>query len=132
MYVLYINCIHSIESITPWCSKQTITKAVLEKQETRQRRVREALEGSSYKEADKVWLFFETSESLCLRENFSGEFEKSKLYKKLYSTAQIFSSVFDTSLLPDFSLKVKNQDILKAGLIDVEQALIMIKEKASK
>lgn len=108
---LYVSCVFKILQIgktTPideWCSKITVTKAILEKSKTRQARIRESLAGSNYKEADKAFIFFETKEKVCLLENFNGVFYEDAMFKKLFSTAEIFDNVFNTDILINFAHK---------------------------
>lgn len=110
VYDAYINCCNSInfisnENIHDWCSKKTITKAVLYPERTNEARIKEAIEGKHVKEGDKIYVFFQRPEKITLLENYSGEIDNHTLYKKVYKTLEIFSTVMDIGVFPNFSLK---------------------------
>lgn len=107
LYVDYANIINTISSdnINEWSSKKTITKAILNPERTNEQRVKDALKGKSVEEGDKIYIFFETEEKLTLVENFNGEYSKKKLFNKLYKTLEIFDTLIDVSVFPNFSLK---------------------------
>ncbi len=111
LYQKYANEILNLTSIDDWCSKVTITKAVIGKDATRQAKIRSALEGSDWTEGDKVYLFNRTSDELCLKQNFDGTYDADTLLGKLYDTLTIFETVIDVSLIPNFNLK-RNKDLL--------------------
>lgn len=107
LYSDYVNVIGAIgrEDVGSWCSKKTITKAVLHPQRTNEARIKEALGTKHVEEGDKVFVFFETPEKLTLKENYNGIIDKPTLYKKLYKTLEIFNTVLDISVFPNYSLK---------------------------
>lgn len=98
--------------ITQWSSKKTITKAVLNPQRTNEQRVLDALKGEHIQEGDKVLMFFETPEKLCLAKNYKGVYDKDKLYEKLYKTVKILEPVLDMAQFPNYKLK-KNKKTLE-------------------
>lgn len=110
-YLSKINDISNIKDIGPWCFKATVTKKVLEPSTTFNRKVLEAIGNNPVSEGDKVYLFFKEDGSLCLRENFNGDFDRAKLYGKLRDTLEVFGNVFDVELFPDLTLK-RNSDLL--------------------
>ncbi len=110
-YLKYVHTILNLKDITDWCSKKTITKAVLNPERTQEERISAALKGSDYKEGDKAYMFFKTETELCLREKFDGAYDKDILLGKLHDTLSIFGTVIDADLFPNFTLK-KNQSML--------------------
>lgn len=111
IYQQYAHEIKDIRDIGRWCSKKTITKSILKPERTNEQRVLDALTGVNISEGDKVYMFFKHEDELCLREHFDGIYDKDKLYKKLYKTLDIFNTVLDTELFPDYSLK-RNKELL--------------------
>lgn len=111
-YLRYAKETLSLTDISQWCSKHTVTKAVLKGKGTAQVRLREALKGKPVQEGDKFYVFFETPEKRCLLENFTGVYDSSILLGKLYDTLCIFETVFDVKSIPNLTLK-KNSKILK-------------------
>jgi DNA polymerase elongation subunit (family B) len=105
--------IESIKDITPWCFKVTVTKKVLDPQATFQKKILAAIGSHPVSEGDKVYLFFKEDGSLCMREDFNGEFDKKVLLGKLRDTMDVFGNVFDVELFPDLTLR-RNQDLLSA------------------
>lgn len=111
-YGLYAREIMNIKDITPWCTKKTITDKVLNGTRTNETKVVDAVGDADYREGDKIYVFFKSDKTLCLRENFDGDYSKDALLKKLYDTAKIFETVIDISIFPNYSLK-KNKKALE-------------------
>lgn len=105
LYLSYVRQIVNLKDISDWCSKKTVTKAVLTSERTNEVRVRKALEGTTVQEGDKIYTFFKTPEELCLRENFDGTYDTDALLSKLKDSLGIFSTIIQPDLFPDFSLK---------------------------
>jgi DNA polymerase elongation subunit (family B) len=112
LYFKYVSQILKIDDISDWCSKYTITKAVLTGKETVQVRIREALKGHPVQEGDKVYQFFKTPETRCMLQDFDGTYDVSILLGKLYKTLCIFQTVIDVKAIPNLTLK-RNQVLLK-------------------
>lgn len=108
-YHKYVYKAGNIEDITPWCSKKTITKAVLEAKDTTQKRIKAALDDKVLQEGRKVYMFNVDKDTMCLRENFDGTYCRTKMYRRVYDTMKIFKDVIDVDLLPNFSLR-RNSD----------------------
>jgi DNA polymerase elongation subunit (family B) len=124
LYDYYMDFVYSIdsinrESIKYWCSKKTITKAVLHPQRTTEQRIKDAIT-KPVEEGDKIRVFFETPKKLTLLENFNGTIDKPTLYKKLYKTMDIFATVVDVGVFPNFSLK-RNEKRLEANRIEIRK-----------
>jgi hypothetical protein len=116
---LYQDCVReicNIKDISEYCSKKTITKAVLEPKRTNEQRVKDALFGTPVQEGDKVYMFFKTETELCLQENFSGVYDQDTLLEKLFKTIKIFETVIDIKPMLNFTLK-RNKKLL-AELLD--------------
>lgn len=106
-YMDYVNSICNISSgeISEWCSKKTITKAVLKPERTNEQRIKEAIGQKEVNEGDKIFVFFEECDKLCLVENFNGKYCRKTLHKKLFKTLEIFSTLLDVSIFPNYALK---------------------------
>ena len=72
---------------------------------TTEQRIKEAIGGRKVEEGDKIYVFFEEPEKLTMLEDFKGVYCKKTLLKKLYKTLEIFDTLIDVSLFPNFSLK---------------------------
>lgn len=115
VYESYVEEILNVQDIKRWSSKKTITDKVLNNDRTNEVQVRNAIAGTDYREADKVWLFYKSDETLCLAEKFDGDYNKVRLLKKLYMTSQVFESVLPVDdIFINYSLK-KNQKLLVAS-----------------
>ena len=112
LYMQYAKEILTLKDISQWCSKHTVTKAVLTGKGTAQVRLREALKGRKVQEGDKFYTFFKTPEERCLLENFEGQYDDSILLGKLYDTLSVFETVLDIGAIPDLTLK-RNKSILE-------------------
>ena len=78
-----------------------------------EQKIVDAIEDTEYKEGDRVWLFFKEDGTLELCENFTGEYDKMALVKKLYNTAKLFWPVLGKEVFINYSLK-KNKELLNA------------------
>lgn len=111
LYYKYAQEVLALHDISEWCSKKTVTKAVLNPERTNERRVADALEDSEATEGDKVYMFYKTPTELCLREKFDGTYDVDTLLDKLYSTLTIFETVLHIDLYPNFTLQ-RNRELL--------------------
>lgn len=112
LYLRYARQALNLTDISEWCSKHTVTKAVLEGSGTAQVRLRESLRGRRVQEGDKFYTFFKSPEVRCLQENFDGIYDSSILLGKLYDTLKVFKTVIDIGSIPDLTLK-RNRKILE-------------------
>lgn len=113
IYNKYVKEVLNITDIKRWSSKKTISSKVLTNERTNEVQIRNAIAGSEYKEADKIWLFFKSDDTLCLAENFDGDYNREKLLKKLYMTVQVFENVLPVKdLFINYSLK-RNKKLLE-------------------
>lgn len=117
-YETYVNEICTLTDISQWCSKKTITKAVLNAERTNESRVMDAVEDvEGLQEGDKVFVFFDTLTSLCQDTNFKGKYSRKKLLEKLYKTAKIFENVLDVKQFTNYALKSNQKKLLERGLL---------------
>jgi hypothetical protein len=76
-------------------------------------KVMDALKGSNYTEGDRFFTFFKEDDTLCLVENFDGNYNKDRLYKSIHDTVSVFDTVLDVkTLFPNYALK-KNKKLLE-------------------
>jgi len=113
IYAKYVKDALDMKDIKRWCSKKTITSKVLKPERTNEQKVLDALEGKNFQEGDKIWVFFKQDESLCLYEDFDGDYHKEKLLEKIFKTARVFGEILPVNeLFPNLKLK-KNRDLLE-------------------
>ena len=116
LYHDYVREIHNIDNINRWSFKRTITETLYSSARTNETKVLDAIADAETQTGDKVFLFYDTEDNLVLADNWTGQHSISRLLKKLYDTAQVFETVYDTKILPNYSLKRKNQAELQAFL----------------
>lgn len=97
--------------IEDWCSKKTVTKAVLTSTRTNETRVLDALQGEHFQEGDKIRVFFETPTKLTLDKNYKGIYCKDTLLGKLHATVKVLSPVLDMTKFLNYKLK-KNKGLI--------------------
>ena len=103
----------NITDITRWSSRKTFSSTMLESERTNETKVMDALKGSNYVEGDRFYTFYLPDDSLCLAENFTGGYNKTRLLKNLFDTISIFDTVLPVKeLFPNYSLK-RNQKLLE-------------------
>lgn len=113
IYNKYAKKITQITDITDWCTKKTITKAILNPERTNEQKVADIIEDEEYiQEGDKIYTYFKKDKSLGLRDNFDGDYCEETLLDKLYKTLKIFSTVLDIDLIPNYKL-ARNKDLLE-------------------
>jgi len=113
IYEKYIKEALAVTDLKRWSSKKTISEKVLTSDRENEAKLRRAIEGSEYTEGDKVYVFYKKDKELCLVENFDGDYDETKLLKRLHDSSKIFDNVIDTkSRFINYSLK-KNQEKLK-------------------
>lgn len=120
---LYNNMAYEIMTltdITRFCSKKTVTEAVLHGSRANETKVLDALKGSEYQQGDKIHVYFDTNDNVKLASNWQQDHNVDRLLKKLHDTLKVFSTVLDVTRFPNYSLK-KNKTYLNV-LVDVRRA----------
>lgn len=112
LYDNYAKEILNISDINRWCSSKNITKAVLTSDRTNEIKIREAIKGLGYKEGDRINVFFDIDDSLCLNSNYSGTYSIERLLEKLFKTVKVFENILDIKAFPNYKLK-KNKKALE-------------------
>lgn len=113
LYMEYVKEAMNVSDIKKWCSRKTISSTMMESTRSNETKVMDAIKGSNYVEGDRCWVFYKSDDSLCLAENFDGDYNKTRLLKNIHDTVSIFDTVLDVkALFPNYSLK-KNQKLLE-------------------
>lgn len=108
VYNKYVQEIKNVDNIKRWSSRKTLSSTMMESERANETKVIDAIKGSNYKEGDRFFTFYKNDDSLCLAENFDGDYNRKRLFKQLYDTASIFDTVLPTKeLFTNYSL-VKN------------------------
>jgi DNA polymerase elongation subunit (family B) len=112
IYYKYIREVkYGIKDIKRWCSKKTITDKIFTSERSNETKVKDAIQGSNYREGDKVWTFFKSDGSLCLMENYNGDYDKDSMYKKVFRSAEFFTNVIPADLFTNYSLKRSKKEL---------------------
>lgn len=113
IYHRYIKEALNVQDIKRWAGKKSISEKVLSSDRLNESKIRDAIAGTEYSEGDKVYCFFREDESLCLVENFTGEYDKMVLVEKVFKVAQVFKNIMNTKeLFLNYSLK-RNKKLLE-------------------
>ena len=113
IYNKYVQEIMDIQDIKPWSARKTISSTMMESQRTNETKVIDAIKGSNYVEGDRCFVYYRNDDSLCLAENFDGQYNRTRLLKNLYDTISIFDTVLPVKeLFINYSLK-KNYKLLE-------------------
>ena len=109
-YILYDGKKIKIKGSSLKASTKSSTK--IKSDRANETKVIDAIKGSEYSEGDRFFVFYLPDDSLCLCENFNGEYNKVRLLKNLYDTITIFDTVLPVKeLFLNYSLK-RNLKIL--------------------
>lgn len=112
VYYNYVREIHKITDISKWVTKKTVTEAILTNERANEAKVREAFKGKEIAPGDKIYTFFKSDGSVCLKEDFDGDYSVDALLQKLYATVEIFENVIPMDQFPNFKLK-RNKKLLQ-------------------
>lgn len=112
IYNKYVKEIQNVQDIKRWATKKTLTDKVEESERTNEAKVRDALEGSEYSQGEKFYVFYKEDDSLCLVENFKGEYNKKRLLKNLYDCSKVFETILNPFPFTNLTLK-KNKELLE-------------------
>lgn len=95
IYERYVREILDIQDIARWGTRKTITEKILNPQRTNEEKIKLAIQGKELVEGDRAYFYFDEEENLRLIEDFDGNYNKPRLFEKLYKTALVFSSIID-------------------------------------
>jgi len=117
IYNKYVKEIRNLKDIKRWCSKKTLTQKVFESPRPNEAKIRDAIVNSEYVEGDKIYVFFKQDESLCLAENFDGDYNEDRLFNRLYSASKLFSNVITIEdYFVNYKLKKNKTKLLEIPL----------------
>jgi hypothetical protein len=107
IYNKYVVSCFGLDSqgITNWTKKITVTEAVLNPERANEQKVLDAIGDRLVQEGDKIHVFYRRDKSLCLLEDFNGDYDEMKLVERLYDTLDIFTNVLDISQFTKYTLK---------------------------
>lgn len=112
IYLSYVKEISQIQDIKRWATRKTISDKTLKSERTNESRIRDAIQGSEIVEGDRCYLFYKDKDTLELAERFDGNYDKDRLYGKLYDTAWVFETVLDCDLLfQNYKLKKNKKQL---------------------
>lgn len=115
-YESYAREIISLQDISRWSFKKTITDSVLNPTRTNEEKVLTALDGQDIQMGDKRYFYFAQDGALKLQEHWNGDHDVDRLLEKLFKTVKVFDSVVNVKLFHNFKLK-KNKPLLNQLLI---------------
>lgn len=105
IYHKYIKEALDVKDINRWAFRKTISAAVINATRTNEQKVLDAIEEDEYQPGDRRHFFFRNDGSLCLVENFNGDYDKIKLISKIYNTVKVFGTVLNMDIFPKYHLK---------------------------
>lgn len=111
-YTSYVKEIYDVKDITRWCVRKTVTSSVLDPKRTNEQKILDAIQGAGYQEGDKIYVYFDIQSNLKLQDAWIHDHDPIRLCEKLYKTLEIFETVLDTKLYPNFKLK-RNKVLLE-------------------
>lgn len=113
LYNKYVEEAMNVTEIKRWSARKTLSSTMTESTRTNETKVVKALEGSDYREGDRMFVFYRPDDSLCLAEKFDGNYNRIRLLKNIWDTASIFDTVIPVKeLFRNQSLK-KNYKVLE-------------------
>lgn len=116
LYVSYVkeaSSISTAEEIRRWSARKTFSSTMKDSIRTNETKAMDALKDSKYVEGDRFHVFYLPDDSLCLTEKFTGEYNKSRLFKNIYDTIGVFDTVLPVKeLFLNYSLK-KNLKLIE-------------------
>lgn len=117
IYNKYVKEIRNLKDIKRWCSKKTLTQKVFESPRQNEAKIRDAIVNSEYVEGDKIYVFFKQDDTLCLAENFDGDYNEDRLFNRLYSASKLFSNVITIEdYFVNYKLKKNKTKLLEIPL----------------
>lgn len=126
LYHKYVQEILTIQDITPWTKKLTITAKITncighEKYSPEEKKLRgirlnetkvyDAVKHKDIQEGNKIYVYFKNDKTYGLADEFSGDYDKKALLKALFSVTKVFVNVIDFDKFPNYSLKKNYKEI---------------------
>jgi DNA polymerase I len=94
IYLEYMNEIHSgITDIKRWSVRKTLTSTMEDSDRANETKVMDAIQGSDYREGDRFYTFYRSDDTICLVENFNGDYNKDRLFKNIFDTICTFDTI---------------------------------------
>lgn len=112
VYNKYIKEIYMLKDINLYCSKKTITNAVLTSERTNESKIRDAVEGIDIQMGDKVYLYFDEEDKLKRPEQWKNDHNKPHMCERVWKTLNVFVNVLDMKQFPKFHLKKSQKELL--------------------
>ena len=113
LYNKYCKEVKNVTDISRWSARRTISAKTLESTRSNETKIKDAIAGTNYVEGDRIRVFYKPDDSLCLVENFNGEYNKTRLLENIYDTTCVFETVLPVKeLFVKYALK-KNQKLLE-------------------
>jgi DNA polymerase, archaea type len=113
LYHKYIKEIINIRDIMPWCSRKTISAAVLSPERTTEQKILDSIEDLEDKrEGTRVYLYFKEDKSLSLGTKWkkdAPDHDKYKLMQMLWDTTGVFEDIVDIKQFEKYHLKGKRK-----------------------
>ena len=141
IYEKYIEKACTIDDISEWIIKKSITKKLLESERTNESKVRDAFNGRSFREGDKIYLFNDIdgeiqlvrngepvfikrtgepkmipNKILRLYEDYNGSYDKEHYIGRVYKTMKILENVLDLSQFERYDIKRGKKILEERGL----------------
>lgn len=128
LYHKYVKQINSIQDITPWAKKLTVTDKITkckghekyDKEEKKLRGIRlnetnvwDAIKHRPFQEGDKIYLYYKNDKTYGLSDEFVGDYSKESLLKQLHSVTKVFANILDIEMFLNYSLK-RNKKYIEA------------------
>jgi len=112
LYMKYVKEIMNLTDIKRWSFRKTLTSKVYSSERTNETKVMDAIGDTEYVEGDRAYFFFKEDESLCLVEKFTGDYNKTKLLKKLHNAGKRFETILPVDeLFKNYSLKKNKKEL---------------------
>jgi DNA polymerase elongation subunit (family B) len=112
LYNEFVDEAMNITNIKRWSSRKTLSETMIKSTRKNETKVIDAIKGSDYREGDRFFVFPRSDDTLCLAENFTGDYDKVHLLQNIWDTISIFDTILPVKeLFTNYSLK-KNYKLL--------------------
>lgn len=117
IYNAYIKEVLHVTDMKRWVSRKTITQKVLISTRKNETSIVEAVAPEKLDVGNKVWLYYDNTDTLKDVDNWTGDHSTKRLLQKVFKGVQIFKSFLDVKHLLNYTLK-KNAEALH-GVWDI-------------